>query len=273
MSLIASTAISWTFAGVAETMVETVNVCAGFTLNFTDCFACFGAVADSRWTVGRISQAVDGAPIAHSQVASEQWARHADLVAHNQREDVVLGIGTIVAVVEQEGILLLGDEDRRSSGSGARVDADVGAVAERLGGSAADGLRSVGALAPHVAGVVSPLDDALRARHARRQPDLVAEHLLLLRLGRNFEADAAGVGDEKRVALEALLRRLLEAVVVGTQVHLEPSQMVRRQLNLHLDFLSCSITSRYNAFAIISAGFMGSRRRQMICITANAALS
>jgi hypothetical protein len=156
---------------------------------------------------------------------------------NNQREDIVVGIGAVVSVVEQERVLLLVHKQRWSSSARARDDADIGAVPESFGRSASNGLRSIRALAPHVARKVGPLDHALRARHTGRQPDFVAKHLLLLRLGRNFEANVATVDDQQREPIEALLVGLLSSVVVGAQIHLEATQMIRRQLDLDLDFL------------------------------------
>ena len=73
-------------------------------------------------------------------------------------------------------------------------DRDVGAVDERLLRAAADRLIAVGAGAPGVAGVVSPLHNALGARQVRRQLHLPAERLGLIAVLWDDEADRLGAG-------------------------------------------------------------------------------
>lgn len=138
-----------------------------------------------------------------------------DYSPHNQREDVVDWISSQVSVVEQEWISVL-DEQRRPARARVRVDADVGAVPKRLGFPAADGFGAVRTYAPHVAGVVSPLNDALRASDAGWQLNFVTERSLLLGLIGDQEAHRAGVGNQQRIAIEALLGRLVPRIVIGT---------------------------------------------------------
>lgn len=102
-----------------------------------------------------------------------------------------------VPVVEQEGVVLLDEGGRQTGGAGG--DGHVGAVAERLGQTAADRLGAVGAGAPHVARVVGPLQHALRARHVGWQTHTVPEHLLLLRVEGDGEDGIARSGYVKRV--------------------------------------------------------------------------
>lgn len=52
----------------------------------------------------------------------------------------------------------------------------------------ADGLGAIGAGAPHVGRVVGPLEDALGAGDVGRQPDAIAEDVLLLGVARYEEA-------------------------------------------------------------------------------------
>jgi len=103
-----------------------------------------------------------------------------------------------VPVVEEEGVVLIDEGGRQTGGAGR--DGHVGAVAECLGQTAADRLGAVGTGAPHVAGVVGPLQHALRTRHVGWQSHPVSEHLLLLRVEGDGEDGFARSGYVQRIS-------------------------------------------------------------------------
>lgn len=93
---------------------------------------------------------------------------------------------------------------------------------------ATDGLRSVRTASPHIARIVGPLENALRAGDVWRQSHAIPEDALLLRFFGNVETMFAAARQYERIPVEAVLGRLERWVVVGAQQHFEATEVVGR---------------------------------------------
>jgi len=94
--------------------------------------------------------------------------------------------------------------------------------------AASYGFGSIGAGAPHIGGIVGPLQDALRAGDIWRQSHPIPEYILLLGIARNEISMLPTTRNQQRIPIETGLTGLLSRIIVRAEEHLETTIMIGR---------------------------------------------
>lgn len=104
--------------------------------------------------------------------------------------------------------------------------------------AASDRLSSIGAHAPHISGVISPLHNALGASQIWWQFDSIFEHSFRARIARDVKLIIVRVFDFQNVFIKALLPSLDRWIVVGAQRNFEISLVIGRQFDFNVNSLA-----------------------------------